>query len=48
MGLIFRSDFGFDPAGLGKDAKSLARFREAEIMNGRWAMMGAVSFGTRF
>lgn len=35
-----RSNFGFDPLGLGKDAKSLERFRESEVLHGRWAMLG--------
>merc|ERR1712127_434291 len=34
-------DYGFDPLKLGKDAKTLARFQEAELLNGRWAMLGA-------
>ena len=34
-------DLGFDPLGLGKDSASLDRFREAEIIHGRWAMLGA-------
>eukprot|EP00899_Mesostigma_viride_P019202 jgi/Mesvir1/27283/Mv07116-RA.1 len=33
-------DFGYDPLGLAKDPVSLARYREAEVMNGRWAMLG--------
>ena len=32
--------YGFDPLGLGKDAASLARFQEAEVIHGRWAMLG--------
>ena len=35
-------DYGFDPFGLGKDAGNLARFREAELLHGRWAMLGAL------
>eukprot|EP01026_Neomeris_dumetosa_P044334 TRINITY_DN372_c2_g1_i1.p2 TRINITY_DN372_c2_g1~~TRINITY_DN372_c2_g1_i1.p2 ORF type:complete len:233 (+),score=48.94 TRINITY_DN372_c2_g1_i1:141-839(+) len=34
-------DYGFDPLGLGKVPSNLSRFREAEIINGRWAMLGA-------
>lgn len=32
--------YGFDPLGLGKDAASLSRFQEAEVIHGRWAMLG--------
>jgi light-harvesting complex I chlorophyll a/b binding protein 1 len=32
---------GFDPLALGKDKANLMRFQEAELLNGRWAMMGA-------
>ncbi|QDZ17505.1 light harvesting complex protein I-20 [Chloropicon primus] len=35
-------DYGFDPAGLGKSPGNLSRFREAEVLHGRWAMLGAV------
>ena len=35
-------DYGFDPLNLGKDAGNLARFRECEILHGRWAMLGAL------
>jgi light-harvesting complex I chlorophyll a/b binding protein 1 len=35
------ANFGFDPLGLGKDSASLDRFREAEVIHGRWAMLGA-------
>lgn len=34
-------NFGFDPLGLAKDPDSLKRFQEAELQNGRWAMLGA-------
>jgi len=34
-------DYGFDPLGLGKDPKTLARFQECEIISGRWSMLGA-------
>jgi len=33
-------NYGFDPLSLGEEPKSLARFREAELINGRWAMLG--------
>ena len=35
-----RSTYGFDPLGLGKDKASLERFQEAEVIHGRWAMLG--------
>ena len=31
---------GADPLGLGTEPKSLERFVEAEVINGRWAMLG--------
>jgi len=34
------ASYGFDPLGLGKEPSALARFTEAELMNGRWAMLG--------
>eukprot|EP00879_Flechtneria_rotunda_P003223 GHRR01003446.1.p1 GENE.GHRR01003446.1~~GHRR01003446.1.p1 ORF type:complete len:259 (+),score=104.03 GHRR01003446.1:82-858(+) len=34
-------DFGFDPLGLGKDAGKLKWYQQAELQNGRWAMLGA-------
>ncbi|KIZ07395.1 Chlorophyll a-b binding protein [Monoraphidium neglectum] len=34
-------DRGFDPAGLGADPKALAWHRQAELVHGRWAMLGA-------
>jgi len=33
-------NFGFDPLGLAKEPTSLARFREAELIHCRWAMLG--------
>ena len=32
---------GFDPLELGAVPANLARFREAELIHGRWAMLGA-------
>ena len=32
-------DYGFDPLGLGQDPARLKWYQEAELMNGRWAMM---------
>merc|ERR1712118_402674 len=34
-------DVGFDPLGLSKDPSSAERLREAEIIHGRYAMLGA-------
>lgn len=34
------SNYGFDPLNLGKDPASLTRFQEAEVIHGRWAMLG--------
>ena len=31
---------GFDPLGLGTDPERLKWFADAEINNGRWAMLG--------
>jgi len=33
-------DSSADPLGLGKDAASLKRFQESEVIHGRWAMLG--------
>lgn len=32
-------DFGYDPLGLGVDKEKLRWYREAELQNGRWAML---------
>jgi hypothetical protein len=32
-------DYGFDPLKLGADAENLKWFRQAELQNGRWAML---------
>lgn len=34
-------NFGFDPLKLGENAGHLQRYSEAELQNGRWAMLGA-------
>ena len=39
-GYFIRSDYGFDPLGLGKEPTNLARFQEAELIHARWAMLG--------
>lgn len=33
-------DFGFDPLNLGANPKALERYVQAELQNGRWAMLG--------
>ena len=34
------ADFGFDPLSLGKDEAALKWYTQAELQNGRWAMLG--------
>jgi light-harvesting complex I chlorophyll a/b binding protein 2/light-harvesting complex I chlorophyll a/b binding protein 4 len=33
-------DFGFDPFGLGRNPAALKWYQQAELQNGRWAMLG--------
>ena len=35
-------DVGFDPLGLAAEKESMARYRELELLHGRWAMLGVV------
>lgn len=35
-------DFGFDPLKLGEQPQNLMRYREAEVIHCRWAMLGVV------
>ena len=35
-------DVGFDPLGLAKEKGALDRYRELELLHGRWAMLGVV------
>merc|ERR1712144_77946 len=34
-------DYGYDPLGLGKDSEQVLRYREAELIHARWAMLAA-------
>jgi len=34
-------DYGYDPLGIGKDAQQVRKYREAELIHARWAMLGA-------
>lgn len=38
--LLPSGDYGFDPLRLGTDAEALKWFQQAELQNGRWAMLG--------
>ncbi|KNA17651.1 hypothetical protein SOVF_078010 [Spinacia oleracea] len=38
----FPGDYGFDLAGLGKDADALQKYYNFEILHARWAMLGAL------
>ena len=35
-----RADYGFDPLNLGKNPEALKWYQQAELQNGRWAMLG--------
>lgn len=39
-GCSLPGDNGFDPLGLGNEAESMEWFVQAELQNGRWAMLG--------
>eukprot|EP00667_Euglena_gracilis_P017916 EG_transcript_18931 len=38
----YAGDYGFDTAGLAADPKLFQRYRDAELQNGRWAMLGVL------
>jgi len=37
-------DYGYDPLGLGKDIEQVGKYREAELIHARWAMLASAGF----
>jgi light-harvesting complex II chlorophyll a/b binding protein 5 len=37
-------DYGYDPLGLGKDTEQVSKYREAELIHARWAMLASAGF----
>merc|ERR1719450_1088090 len=37
-------DYGYDPLGLGKDTQQVSKYREAELIHARWAMLASAGF----
>jgi len=37
-------DYGYDPLGLGKDTEQVNKYREAELIHARWAMLASAGF----
>merc|ERR1719401_2190597 len=37
-------DYGYDPLGLGKDSEQVSKYREAELIHARWAMLASAGY----
>jgi light-harvesting complex II chlorophyll a/b binding protein 5 len=37
-------DYGYDPLNLGKDTEQVSKYREAELIHARWAMLASAGF----